>query len=267
LQPDSLIPDPANPQAWNRFSYVGNRPVNFSDPTGHCPEEMAECRKILSDLLPKPSASGGKLLTKDNGHGNQGCAYHQCSDTNLYALGWENFGQASSILTNPNATYGQKFGAGAYMSYWGGAHGMFAVGAIILAWEAIMPGSMACIVSNPDCESIADNAFVKFDPISSDRSIGELGLRTSYGGGRIWVTQYQYIKDISSSQELETILYRQNIWSEMAGKFSDGATLRLVNINNPTPAGVTNIINGIPQWFTTSNVPPDMLEIIKRINP
>jgi Restriction endonuclease fold toxin 9 len=35
LQPDSLIPDPVNPQAWNRYSYVGNRPVNFSDPSGH----------------------------------------------------------------------------------------------------------------------------------------------------------------------------------------------------------------------------------------
>jgi hypothetical protein len=35
LQPDSLIPAPSNPQAWNRYSYVGNRPVNFNDPTGH----------------------------------------------------------------------------------------------------------------------------------------------------------------------------------------------------------------------------------------
>ncbi len=37
LQPDSLIPDANNPQAWNRYSYVFNRPVNLNDPTGHCP--------------------------------------------------------------------------------------------------------------------------------------------------------------------------------------------------------------------------------------
>ena len=35
LQPDSIIPDLSNPQSWNRFSYVTNRPVNFNDPTGH----------------------------------------------------------------------------------------------------------------------------------------------------------------------------------------------------------------------------------------
>ena len=33
---DTLVPDPANPQAYNRYSYVENRPLNFNDPTGHC---------------------------------------------------------------------------------------------------------------------------------------------------------------------------------------------------------------------------------------
>ena len=37
MQPDSLIPDPSNPQTFNRFSYVVNNPVNFNDPTGHDP--------------------------------------------------------------------------------------------------------------------------------------------------------------------------------------------------------------------------------------
>ena len=32
---DSIIPDPINPQNFNRFSYVLNNPINRIDPTGH----------------------------------------------------------------------------------------------------------------------------------------------------------------------------------------------------------------------------------------
>lgn len=35
LTPDSIVPDPTNPQSYNRYSYVNNRPLNFADPTGH----------------------------------------------------------------------------------------------------------------------------------------------------------------------------------------------------------------------------------------
>jgi RHS repeat-associated protein len=35
IQPDTLVPDPLNPQAWNRFSYVYNNPVSYVDPSGH----------------------------------------------------------------------------------------------------------------------------------------------------------------------------------------------------------------------------------------
>jgi len=35
IQPDTIILDPSNPQAWNRYAYVTNRPLNFNDPTGH----------------------------------------------------------------------------------------------------------------------------------------------------------------------------------------------------------------------------------------
>ncbi len=35
IQPDSIIPGAANPQSWNRFSYVTNNPTRYNDPTGH----------------------------------------------------------------------------------------------------------------------------------------------------------------------------------------------------------------------------------------
>ncbi len=37
ISPDSLIPDPGNPQDLNRYSYTRNNPLRYTDPTGHCP--------------------------------------------------------------------------------------------------------------------------------------------------------------------------------------------------------------------------------------
>ncbi len=36
ISPDTIIPDPGNPQDLNRYSYVRNNPVRYTDPTGHC---------------------------------------------------------------------------------------------------------------------------------------------------------------------------------------------------------------------------------------
>ena len=35
-QPDSIVPDPYQPQSWDRYSYVNNNPVMYNDPSGHC---------------------------------------------------------------------------------------------------------------------------------------------------------------------------------------------------------------------------------------
>lgn len=32
---DTVVPNPNNPQSFNRYSYVNNSPINFNDPTGH----------------------------------------------------------------------------------------------------------------------------------------------------------------------------------------------------------------------------------------
>src|SRR5690606_12599255 len=35
IQPDLIVPGIYNPQMLNRFSYVGNNPIIYNDPTGH----------------------------------------------------------------------------------------------------------------------------------------------------------------------------------------------------------------------------------------
>jgi RHS repeat-associated protein len=40
-QADSIILEPGDPQAWDRYAYVNNNPVKYTDPSGHniCDEE------------------------------------------------------------------------------------------------------------------------------------------------------------------------------------------------------------------------------------
>jgi RHS repeat-associated protein len=35
ISPDTFVPDPGNPQSHNRYAYVLNSPVNYTDPSGH----------------------------------------------------------------------------------------------------------------------------------------------------------------------------------------------------------------------------------------
>jgi RHS repeat-associated protein len=35
ISPDTIVPSPANPQAYNRYSYVLNNPLRYIDPSGH----------------------------------------------------------------------------------------------------------------------------------------------------------------------------------------------------------------------------------------
>jgi hypothetical protein len=56
-QPDTIVPNPINPQLLNRYSYVGNRPLNFNDPSGHAP--CGDGERINCDGNLNPLSLGG----------------------------------------------------------------------------------------------------------------------------------------------------------------------------------------------------------------
>jgi len=59
LQPDSVVPDPSNPQSLNRYSYVLNNPLRYTDPTGHDPfENCSPTGGGCFSFAPVPTGTG-----------------------------------------------------------------------------------------------------------------------------------------------------------------------------------------------------------------
>jgi RHS repeat-associated protein len=62
---DTIVPNPASPQSFNRYSYVRNSPLNRIDPTGH----LDDCSLLgdISDIAgcndPKPSIPSGPMVS------------------------------------------------------------------------------------------------------------------------------------------------------------------------------------------------------------
>jgi hypothetical protein len=53
ISADTIIPDRSNPQSRNRYSYVLNNPLKYTDPSGHCYEgsgEEADCQAAVEAL-------------------------------------------------------------------------------------------------------------------------------------------------------------------------------------------------------------------------
>jgi hypothetical protein len=50
IQPDSIVPEPGNPQSLNRYSYVLNNPLRYTDPTGYFTDDEVKTAYGVDDL-------------------------------------------------------------------------------------------------------------------------------------------------------------------------------------------------------------------------
>ena len=285
ISADTIIPEAGSSQAYDRYAYVNNNPINFNDPSGHryCDDYYGRGCNVVNPPGSGGSSGGGTGGGSGGGGGNSSGnsgSNNSGSPSQLpivdgYVRGWQLVGTAWWILNNPDAGIEDWAISGGYIVGWVGAHAALAVGV----------GGLACVAAGPGCVAavegalgigagsgvtkliIPGNSFVRIDPIQADTSINDFGLLTRYSNGKIWITQFQYVNNITDPRQFETVLYRQNLWTQTAGKFGYGATMRLVDIQSAAPAGITNMVNGIPQWFVPSNIPPESLEIIRRLYP
>ena len=51
VQPDTMLPDPYNPQALNRYSYCLNNPVKYTDPSGNFVQLIVAGVKVVSTVI------------------------------------------------------------------------------------------------------------------------------------------------------------------------------------------------------------------------
>ena len=258
IQADSIIPEPGNPLAWDRYAYANNNPLYYTDPSGH-------------------SATVGEG-GYDNDHKNQAEEDAQ-RNRQLYCQAGNTL--YCSYAQNHPVEYATSMAVGLVAA--GIApeipalideFGWFAASQCaksLACWRAlsILTG-VGAASSQGNTDVIPDEAFVKFDRATSDLSISERGLDVTLSrDGRLWLTQYKYAKQFLNADpaKLEQVLFSQVQWQMRQGEFASGATLRQVMIDTATPAGITNMVNGIPQWYITSSVPPDLLNMIWRIFP
>lgn len=126
-QPDSIIPDPYNPQDWNRYSYVRNNPQKYIDPTGHnleCGPDGVFChegysnweRRTLRKLFEEggPNAVHGVLYILDhNIHITVGTGWQS---TGGETGAWFDEGSNSLII---NSESSGNFDSSGNLSLWG----------------------------------------------------------------------------------------------------------------------------------------------------
>ncbi len=69
-QADTIIPQPGNPLDWDRYSYVRNSPINYTDPSGHyaCDREIDNNKSCVNpeDLKTTISFYGWEVLGNFN---------------------------------------------------------------------------------------------------------------------------------------------------------------------------------------------------------
>jgi hypothetical protein len=133
LSPDTIVPNPANPQSFNRYSYVRNNPLGFRDPTGHfeCSTNGICADVITSTWTPtRPASPARQALISFTGGD------------------WSDAARAT--IRQAAAAFGQAI-ADAYNSVWSRMEAGFVPLTAGQAFRSVMGGAVTFNRSNTGC--------------------------------------------------------------------------------------------------------------------
>jgi RHS repeat-associated protein len=87
---DSIVPNPGDPQDFNRYSYVRNNPLKYTDPTGHADWVGDDCGDGSGNII-QPQYSYTELVYKYYGWHTYGTGHWFEPDGSLAEGPWEDF--------------------------------------------------------------------------------------------------------------------------------------------------------------------------------
>ncbi len=109
IQPDTIVPGAGISQAWNRYAYVGNEPIGFSDPTGHIrlregPESCTttECIEKRTNSNNQGNDTGSNITNDDKNLDLNSTSEHPAWTAKQPSMsGYSDYAQEICKLINP----------------------------------------------------------------------------------------------------------------------------------------------------------------------
>jgi RHS repeat-associated protein len=232
ISADALVTDPNNPAAYNRYAFVGNNPLRYTDPDGHC---WPICTMLAGAAIGAAVGVGIQVLAN--------AAAGKPLDTDV--------GKAALVGGVSGAIGGLMPGAGSVV-------GAVVVGAV----EGAVTGQVACAVDNVASGRNWDAGLGNVGDMALDATIGGVTGGVGYSVGKFLkggvekassgLSKSQTLFHYTDEEGYKGILNSQEIWATTNKTSGDkllgeGVYLTDVKPGSMSKAGIhQTLYNGAP---------------------